>query len=132
MASQNRDNNQKPKTMTDLGRDRSEMDREILFSRSVKAGKRLYYVDIKRNRRGDLLMSLTESKKIRDDQHPDALPTYEKHKVFIYQEDFEKIGQAVQEAMAFASSMTAATEAPVGIYDDVPSPSSDDDLKIEF
>ncbi|MCF0188634.1 MAG: DUF3276 family protein [Bacteroidaceae bacterium] len=96
--------------MDDFRNDRSEMDREILFSRSVKAGKRLYYVDVKRNRRGDLLLSITESKRMFDDLHPDLAPTYEKHKVFVYQEDIEKVGEALQEAMAYLKEQRGEME----------------------
>ena len=39
-------------------------DAEILFSRTVKAGHRIYYVDVKQNRRGEMYLSITESKKM--------------------------------------------------------------------
>ena len=41
-----------------------ERDKDIVFSRSVKAGKRIYYVDVKKNRKGELFIALTESKKV--------------------------------------------------------------------
>ena len=40
-----------------------ERDKDIVFSKSVKAGKRIYYVDVKKNRKGELFIALTESKK---------------------------------------------------------------------
>ena len=40
------------------------LDKEILFSRSIKAGKRIYYIDVKQNSRNEMYLSLTESKKI--------------------------------------------------------------------
>ena len=40
-----------------------ERDKDIVFSRSVKAGKRIYYVDVKKNRKGELFIALTESNK---------------------------------------------------------------------
>ena len=41
-----------------------ERDKDIVFSKSVKAGKRIYYVDVKKNRKGELFIALTESKKV--------------------------------------------------------------------
>ena len=38
-------------------------DKEIVFSKTVKAGKRVYYLDVKKDRRGDLFLSITESKR---------------------------------------------------------------------
>ena len=39
-------------------------DREILYSKAIKAGKRIYYLDVKRNLKDDLFVAVTESKKI--------------------------------------------------------------------
>ena len=41
-----------------------ENEKDIVYSQAVKAGKRIYYLDVKRNRRGELFLSITESKKI--------------------------------------------------------------------
>ena len=63
-------------------------DREILYSKAIKAGKRIYYLDVKRNLKDDLFVAVTESKKI---QSKDGLQiSFEKHKIFLYKEDFEK------------------------------------------
>ena len=40
-----------------------ERDKDIVFSKSVKAGKRIYYVDVKKNRKGELFIALTEKQK---------------------------------------------------------------------
>lgn len=69
---------------------------DILFSRSVKAGKRVYYLDVKRDRRGEFYISMTESKRLKD--QGDALhPVFEKHKIFLYREDLEKFLHAFNE-----------------------------------
>ena len=57
-------------------------DREILYSKAIKAGKRIYYLDVKRNLKDDLFVAVTESKKI---QSKDGLQiSFEKHKIFLY------------------------------------------------
>lgn len=54
---------------------------DILFSRCVKAGKRVYYIDVKCDRKGEYYLSITESKRLKtaDDNEQ---PTFEKHKIF--------------------------------------------------
>ena len=69
-------------------------DREILYSKAIKAGKRIYYLDVKRNLKDDLFVAVTESKKI---QSKDGLQiSFEKHKIFLYKEDFEKFMEGMQ------------------------------------
>ena len=52
-------------------------DTGILFSRTVKAGQRIYYVDVKENRRGEKYLSITESKKMvsNDEENPHVRST---------------------------------------------------------
>ena len=73
-------------------------DREILYSKAIKAGKRIYYLDVKRNLKDDLFVAVTESKKI---QSKDGLQiSFEKHKIFLYKEDFEKFMEGMQDVIA--------------------------------
>lgn len=74
-------------------------EKEIVFSRSVKAGKRMYYIDVKRDRRNDLFLSITESK--RKGVTPDGQFLFEKHKIFLYKEDFAKFEEALAESLQF-------------------------------
>jgi hypothetical protein len=67
-------------------------DREEVFTRKVKAGKRTYFFDIKSTRANDYYIILTESKK-----NPDG--TYEKHKIFLYKEDFNKFVNTLNEVV---------------------------------
>jgi len=76
-------------------------EKDILFSRSIKAGKRIYYVDVKQSSRGDMYLSLTESKKIVSGDPDMPQFNFEKHKVFIYPEDFEKFTNGLADAMKF-------------------------------
>ena len=76
-------------------------ENEILFSRTIKAGKRVYYTDIKCDRRGELYLAVTESKRIKDGTE-DNRPVFEKHKIFVYREDLEKFMDAINAAAQFA------------------------------
>ena len=77
-------------------------EKEIVFSKAVKAGKRMYYLDVKRDRRDDLFLSITESK--RKGVTSDGQFIFEKHKIFLYKEDFAKFEQALAETLQFIRS----------------------------
>ncbi|MDR3338653.1 MAG: PUR family DNA/RNA-binding protein [Candidatus Symbiothrix sp.] len=72
----------------------------IVFSKSVAAGKRVYYLDVKRSGRGDLFMVITESKKVFIENSPQPFH-FEKHKVFLYKEDFDKFITALNETLLY-------------------------------
>lgn len=78
-------------------------DKELVFSESVKAGKRIYYFDVKQSRNGDKYVAITESKKIVSGTEDNPQVSYEKHKVFLYKEDFEKFAAALDKAIKVAS-----------------------------
>src|SRR5688500_8233650 len=71
-------------------------DRGDLFSKSVRAGKRTYFFDVKSTRGNDYYLTITESKKRFG---TDGKFTYEKHKIFLYKEDFEKFTEGLTEAI---------------------------------
>lgn len=62
-------------------------NRDEVYSNAVRAGKRTYFFDVKATRGNDLYVTITESKKKYKD---DGEFFYEKHKLFLYKEDFEK------------------------------------------
>lgn len=76
-----------------------ENEKEIVFSQAIKAGKRIYYIDVKKNRKEEMYLSITESKKIVSGE--DAQVSFEKHKIFLYREDFEKFTNSLQKAIEF-------------------------------
>lgn len=76
-------------------------ENEMMYSKSVKAGKRIYYIDVKRDRHDELYLSITESKRIKDGTEEER-PVFEKHKIFLYREDLEKFMEAMGEAADFA------------------------------
>lgn len=71
---------------------------EIVYSRSVKAGKRIYYLDVKKDRTGDYYLCITESKKR---QTGEEIPQFEKHKLFLYKEDFAHFSEGLQDVIAY-------------------------------
>jgi len=71
-------------------------DRGDLFSKSVRAGKRTYFFDVKSTRGNDYYLTITESKKRFG---TDGKFTYEKHKIFLYKEDFDKFIEGLNEAI---------------------------------
>lgn len=79
-------------------------DNEILFSKTVKAGKRIYYIDVKRDRKGEFYLSMTESKRLKDVNNNAPHPTFEKHKIFLYREDLEKFMVALNDAAEFTKA----------------------------
>jgi len=76
-------------------------DNEIIYSKAIKAGKRIYYLDVKKSRNDDLFLAITESKKKVVGHEADAQVTYEKHKIFLYKEDFEKFIEGLQDVVGF-------------------------------
>jgi len=77
------------------------MDKEIVFSKSVKAGKRIYYLDVKKNRKEEMFLTITESKKIVMGDGDNSQVNFEKHKIFLYQEDFEKFITGLTQAVGY-------------------------------
>ena len=71
--------------------------RDEIYSKSVRAGKRTYFFDVKSTRGGDYYLTITESKK-RFQQ--DGSFHFEKHKLFLYKEDFEKFSDGLDEVVA--------------------------------
>ena len=72
---------------------------EIVYSRSVKAGKRIYYLDVRKARNEDLYLCITESK--RRQAGEDEVPSFEKHKLFLYKEDFAKFSEGLQDVIGY-------------------------------
>jgi len=78
-----------------MSTDHDDSIRDDIFSKAVRAGKRTYFFDVKSTRGNDLYLTITESKK----QFKNGEPSYEKHKLFLYKEDFDKFGEGFIEAI---------------------------------
>ena len=76
-------------------------DKEIVFSKAIKAGKRIYYLDVKKNRKEEMFLAITESKKIVSGEGDISQVSFEKHKIFLYKEDFGKFLTGLQQAIQF-------------------------------
>src|ERR1035437_6561923 len=76
-------------------------DNEIIYSKAIKAGKRIYYLDVKKSRKEDLFLAITESKRKVNGHEEDAQVTYEKHKIFLYREDFDKFIDGLEDVISF-------------------------------
>ena len=79
----------------------NENEKEIVHSQAIKAGKRIYYIDVKKNRKDEMYLSITESKKIVYGEGENANVSFEKHKIFLYREDFTKFASALKDAIDF-------------------------------
>ncbi len=98
-------------------------DNEIIYSKAIKAGKRIYYLDVKKSRNEDLYLAITESKKKVTGYDEDAQVTYEKHKIFLYKEDFEKFSEGLKDVIGFITQEQGeATPRP----EYVPTPKNDE------
>ena len=73
-------------------------DIEEIFSKSVRAGRRTYFFDVRSTRAGDYYMTITENKR---DFNEDGTPFYKKHKVYLYKEDFANFQDALKEVSDF-------------------------------
>ena len=78
--------------------------KEIVFSKAIKAGKRIYYLDVKKNRKEEMFLAIIESKKIVSGEGEDSQVSFEKHKIFLYKEDFGKFMDGLQQAIRYIES----------------------------
>ena len=69
-----------------------------VYSKPVRAGKRTYFFDVKATKGNDYYLTITESKRR---QERDGSFTYDKHKIFLYKEDFEKFREGLDEVIAY-------------------------------
>lgn len=70
-----------------------------VYSKPVRAGKRTYFFDVKSTRGGgDFYLTITESKRR---NNPDGTFTYDKHKIFLYKEDFEKFKEGLGDVIEY-------------------------------
>jgi len=75
--------------------DQGNQERDEIYANAVRAGKRTYFFDVRATRSNDYYLTITESKKR---TFEDGSVQYQKHKIFLYKEDFEKFSDALGEA----------------------------------
>lgn len=97
-------------------------DRDEIYSKPVRAGKRTYFFDVKATRNNDYYLTITESKKKLE---KDGSQNYEKHKIFLYKEDFDKFAEGLDNAVAYikaalnGETMTVQEEVETNKFDDI-------------
>lgn len=113
-----------------------ENDKEIVFSKAIKAGKRIYYLDVKKNRKEEMFIAITESKKVVSLDKDDPQVNFEKHKIFLYKEDFEKFMHGLQQAIDFIGheqgELTAESHAETPKTEEDPQQSGEIKIDIDF
>ena len=82
----------------DLTGSEEKNQKDEIFTRVVRAGKRTYFFDVKATRKDDYYLTITESKKRLGKE---GKVFYEKHKIFLYKEDFEKFTEGLKDAVAY-------------------------------
>ncbi len=71
---------------------------EEVYSKAVRAGKRTYFFDVKATRNDDYFLTITESRKKTDRE---GNFTFDKHKIFLYKEDFSKFAEGFHEVVDY-------------------------------
>ncbi len=78
--------------------DNYERSGDDVYSKPVRAGKRTYFFDVKATKNNDYYLTITESKRRIE---KDGRFVYDKHKIFLYKEDFEKFSQGLEEVIQY-------------------------------
>ena len=76
-----------------------EREKEEVYSKAVKAGKRTYFMDVKETKSGERYLTITESKRLFDENLNKFV--YDKHKIFLYKEDFDNFVEGLQTVIRF-------------------------------
>lgn len=71
---------------------------EDIYSKAVRAGRRTYFFDVKSTRADDWFLVITESRRM---EGKDGIPYFEKHKIHLYKEDFEKYMDGLGEVVEY-------------------------------
>jgi hypothetical protein len=73
-------------------------NRDEIYSKSLRAGRRTYFFDVRSTRADDFYLTVTESKR---DFNTDGTPFYKKHKIYLYKEDFQNFKDHMNEMMDY-------------------------------
>lgn len=92
-------------------RKESEEYGDQVLSKTVKAGRRTYFFDVRATRADDYFITITESRKLVD---ADGRTSYDRHKIFLYKEDFDKFAAGLLEVIQFIRSSKSETVAAQG------------------
>ncbi len=103
-------------------------EREEVFSKKVRAGKRTYFFDVKATRSNDYYITITESKKRLEDG------VFIKHKIFLYKEDFEKFAEGLKDTVEYIKANQEVVEKRYEMSEspEVAKTGDDDDFNFEI
>ncbi len=90
-----------------------ERNGEDVYSKPVKAGKRTYFFDVKATKGNDYYLTITESKRKIE---RDGSYVYDKHKIFLYKEDFDKFVEGLEEVLDYIKKNAPKAEGGEGKY----------------
>ena len=71
------------------------VEQEEIFSQVLRAGRRTYFFDVRATKADDYYLTVTESKKF---THDDGTFHYQKHKIYLYKEDFTDFHEMLKKA----------------------------------
>ena len=116
-----------------------DIEKDVIFSHAIKAGKRIYYMDVRKTRKDEMYLSITESKKIVSGEGDDQQVSFEKHKIFLYREDFSNFIDGLTKTIKFIHEAEKASGVDDGADEPAVEASADNtsadgasDFKIEF
>jgi len=92
---------------TDKNDSFEDSEHREIFSKAVRAGKRTYFFDVKATKRNDYFLTITESKKR---FQKDGRFFFEKHKIFLYKEDFEKFADGFTEVIDYIKNVKSTEQ----------------------
>jgi hypothetical protein len=115
------------------GHEEKKINEEI-FTKVVRAGKRTYFFDVKATRMDDYYLTITESKKRLGKE---GKVFYEKHKIFLYKEDFEKFTEGLKDAVTYIDNgkdelITSQPSSDVEISDEKNAITTEEFTNVEF
>ncbi|MFA7034666.1 MAG: DUF3276 family protein [Bacteroidales bacterium] len=84
-----------------------ERNGDDVYSKPVRAGKRTYFFDVKATKGNDYYLTITESKRRIE---RDGRYVYDKHKIFLYKEDFDKFAEGLQDVVNYIKERCPVTE----------------------
>jgi hypothetical protein len=106
--------------------DYENREREEVFSKKARAGKRTYFFDVKATRSNDYYVTITESKKRLEDG------VFIKHKIFLYKEDFEKFTEGLTETVEYIKLHQEVIEKRYEFNPDATTSKADDDFSFDI
>ncbi len=77
------------------------MEKEEIYSKVLRAGRRTYFFDVRATKAGDYYLTITESKKFTND---DGSFHYKKHKIYLYKEDFNEFNALLKDMTDYVIS----------------------------